>query len=187
MSTDLSIYLEPIKDQRGWMDDFTDSSIGYFIKSHIETPPDMEGVQLAIVGIREGRNTDENEGCANAADAVRRQLYPLFTQKDDLAIADLGDIKAGHSIEDTIFAVEQVATELVKRSIIPIFIGGADYCSLAIYRAYCKLERMTNIVSIDPMFDVDDKDGPLDSYNHLSRCILHKPGFLFNWISNLSR
>ncbi len=176
---DLSIYLKPT--DTAWLDDLPDSCIGFHVRSFAKELPSLLGIRLAIIGIKEGRNSDENEGCSNAADAVRKQLYPLFIHRDDVQIADLGDIEAGHTIEDTLFAVEQVSYELIRREIIPIFIGGADYCSLGLYRAYCKLERLTNIVSIDPMFDVQDSDGELDVYNHLSRLILTKPGFLFNY------
>lgn len=177
--SDLSIYLKPT--DLAWLDELPDSCIGYHVHSYAKELPSLLGVRIAIIGIKEGRNSDENEGCLNGAAAIRKQLYPLFVPRDELHIADLGDIEAGHTIEDTLFAVEQVSYELIRREIIPIFIGGADYCSLGVYRAYCKLERLTNIVSIDPMFDVQDSDGEVDVYNHLSRIILKKPGFLFNY------
>ncbi|NND94674.1 MAG: formimidoylglutamase [Flavobacteriales bacterium] len=185
MKEELGIYLQPIDDRVYHPHIYSDSSIGDFIRYHNPDLPSLEGVDLAIVGIKEGRNSDENESCSKGADEIRKALYPLFIDHDDLQIVDLGDIHAGHSIEDSLFAVEQVAYHLIKRSIVPIFIGGADYCGLGIYRAYCRLERMTNIVSIDPIFDVNDNDGEVDVYNYLSRIILHRPGFLFNF-TNIS-
>ena len=178
---DLSIYLKPI-DQKVFDDtSYGDSSIGDFLRYNTGELPSLDGVQLAIIGIREGRNSDENEGCAHGVNEIRRAFYPLYVDSTELQMVDLGDIHSGHSIDDTLFAVQKVSEHLIERGIIPLFIGGADYCSLGIYRAYCRLERMTNIVSIDPLFDVNDADGELDVYNHLSRLILHKPGFLFNF------
>lgn len=181
MIEDLKIYLQPIDESVHQPHLYSDSSIGDFIRYHLTELPTLDGVDLAIIGIKEGRNSDENEGCAHGADPIRKSLYPLFIGHDDLQLVDLGDIQAGHSIEDSLFAIEQVAYYLIQRNITPIFIGGGDYCTLGVYRAYCRLERMTNIVSIDPMFDVNDNDGEIDVYNHLSRIILHKPGFLFNY------
>lgn len=163
------------------LDELPDTCLGFHVRSAEKDLPDLDGVKLAIVGIQESRNSDGNESCAHAAVAVRKQLYPLFVPRDEVRIVDLGDIHAGHTIDDTLFAIEQVSYELIKRGITPIFIGGADYCSLGVYSAYCKLERMCNIVSVDPMFDVQDSDGEIDVYNHLSRVILKRPGFLFNY------
>ncbi|NNC83817.1 MAG: hypothetical protein HKN79_09575, partial [Flavobacteriales bacterium] len=169
MTEDIGIYLQAIPENLFRGVSFADSSIGDYMRFHDKEIPALDNVQLAIIGIREGRNSDENEGCAHGVDPVRRALYSLFVDTSDLQIVDLGDIHSGHSVEDTLFAVQHVAEYLIARGIVPIFIGGADYCSLGVYKAYCALERMTNVVNIDPMFDVHDNEGEPDVYNHLSR------------------
>ena len=69
------------------------------------------------------------------------------------SIADLGDIIAGNSLEDTFFALQKVASKLIKKGIIPIVIGGSQDLTYPLYRAYDNQEQMVNLVSIDSKFD----------------------------------
>src|SRR3954466_16410404 len=50
----------------------------FTIYSDDENFPDLENIDLAIVGVTESRNAGNNEGCQNAPDAVRRYLYQLY-------------------------------------------------------------------------------------------------------------
>ena len=43
--------------------------------------PDLDGFQLAIIGVEEERNSFDNKGCKDAPNAIRKSLYQLFTQK----------------------------------------------------------------------------------------------------------
>lgn len=177
----IELYLEPVKDAQTLSESGGDSSFAQFAQVHTEGSfPELKGTGIAFIGIREGRGTHENEGCALAADAVRKALYPLMFHHEQLRLYDLGDVMPGHSLEDSLFAIREVAVYLIERSIVPVFIGGPDLCSLAIYQAYCQLERMCNVVSVDPCLDVGSIEEPLNSDNHIAKAIVHKPGFLFN-------
>jgi arginase family enzyme len=181
MSEDISIYLEPVRNAYALKDSGGVGSIGEIIEVNDGKMPELEGHKLAIIGVAEGRNTIENEGCVQGPQKIREQLYQLYFESADFRILDLGDIKAGHTIEDSLFAIEQVNSQLMQLGIIPIIIGGGHFLSLGMYRAYTKLERMTNVVCIDPRFDIGDADEEIDSRNFLSEIILHKPNFLFNY------
>jgi len=177
---DISIYLDPIKKAESLKAISSAGSIGDAMVMNTEGKIDFRGHRLALVGVLEGRGTTANEGCALGVHKVREQLYPLFHSSPELRMLDLGDIKAGHTLEDTLFAVEQVCTELIRRDIVPMVIGGGHLMTLGMYRAYSRLERMCNTICIDPRFDLGDADAPLGSDNFLSEMILHKPNFLFN-------
>ena len=41
--------------------------------------PDLEGVDLAIIGVKEERGAIDNKGCADGIDYIRKALYQLFT------------------------------------------------------------------------------------------------------------
>ncbi len=143
--------------------------------------PSLDDVQLAIIGINEDRRALENQGCAQAPDQVRANLYSLQNHWNKLKIADLGNIKQGHTVEDTYFAVKEVVATLVKREIIPILIGGSQDLTYANYLAYENIGRVVNIATIDPIFDLGHDSENLSSRSYLSRIILHQPNFLFNY------
>jgi len=143
--------------------------------------PDLEGVQIAIIGLREERNAVNNMGCSQAPAAIRQHLYRLFHHWPGLQIADLGDIRPGHRIEDTYFAISQVVGFLVKQKIIPIVLGGSQDLTFALYQAYEQLGQLVNIVAVDPLFDLGQEEEKLSSQDYLSRIIMHQPNYLFNF------
>jgi formiminoglutamase len=143
--------------------------------------PDLENVQLAIIGVEEDRKALNNEGCGLAADYVRENFYKLYQGNYHSKIVDLGNIKKGNSIEDTYFAVTDVLAELLKRHIVPVIIGGSQDLTYCNYLAYQKMEQTINIVAVDSSFDIGDSDKELNSESYLSKIILHKPNILFNF------
>jgi len=161
---------------------YTATSYGKLIKAYTDPDifPELENIQLAIIGVEEDRKALNNEGCGLAADYVRENLYRLFQGNYTAKIADLGNIRKGNSIDDSYFAVTDVLSQLLKKNIIPIIIGGSQDLTYCNYLAYLKMEQTINIVSIDSSFDIGDGDRELNSQSYLSKIILHKPNILFN-------
>jgi formiminoglutamase len=159
------------------------SSYGKLIKAYLQGGefPSLENVHLAIIGVEEDRKALNNEGCGLAADYVRENLYKLFQGNYTAKIVDLGNIKKGNSIDDSYFAVTDVLTQLLKKNIIPIIIGGSQDLTYCNYLAYLKMEQTINIVAVDSSFDIGDGEKTLDSQSYLSKIILHKPNILFNF------
>ncbi len=177
-------YFTPIEvDKLNGVNQYTDSSYGKLININHSggSFPDLENVQLAIIGIEEDRNAINNEGCGLAADYIRENLYRLFQGNYETKIVDLGNIKRGNTIDDSYFAVADVLSQLLRKNIIPIIIGGSQDFTFSNYLAYTKMEQTINIVSVDSCFDIGDGDKDLNSQNYLSKIILHKPNILFNY------
>jgi formiminoglutamase len=143
--------------------------------------PDLENVDLAIIGINEDRNSVNNEGCGLAPDYVRSFFYRLFPGNYTARIVDLGNIKRGHSVDDTYFALSTVVADLLASHIVPILIGGGQDLTYANYKAYESLGRIINIVSVDNAFDLGENEKKVSSQSFLSRIILHQPNYLFNY------
>jgi formiminoglutamase len=143
--------------------------------------PELEDIQIAIVGVAEDRKGLGNEGCGLAADYVREYLYKLYQGNYTARIADLGNIEKGNTIEDSYFALTDVISQLLKRHIVPVIIGGSQDLTYCNYLAYQKMEQTINIVSVDAGFDIGDGDKDLNSQSYLSKIILHKPNILFNF------
>lgn len=143
--------------------------------------PDLEGYQVALLGVEEERNAVDNEGCKDAPDAIRHALYPLFNHWSDLKIVDLGNVKSGLRVEDTYYALGEVFLTLLKYHIVPIFIGGSQDLTYPIYKVYENTGKLVNITAIDPRFDIGEEGESLNSESYLSHIILHQPNFLFNY------
>ena len=143
--------------------------------------PDLENVQIAIFGVLEDRNAQDNIGCGENIDAIRKYLYQLFPGNWHTNIADLGDIQKGSSVEDTYFAVSTLTTFLLKNNIIPVIIGGSQDITYANYRAYDAFEQTVNIVSVDSKFDIGSTEDELNSRSYLSKIVMDAPNNLFNF------
>lgn len=144
--------------------------------------PETPDFDIAIIGVPDGRASLNNEGCADAPDEVRKYLYELFPGAWDARIADLGNLKKGHSENDTIFALSEVLSSLIGNKIFPVVIGGSQSLTYGMYKAYEHMEKIINIAVIDPRFDLGGgNQNDLNSQNYLSKIILLKPNYLFNF------
>ncbi|OSY87363.1 arginase [Tenacibaculum holothuriorum] len=143
--------------------------------------PDLTSVAVAIVGVKDGRGSEENFGCGQNLEGIRKYLYQLFPGNWQAEIADLGDVQMGSSLSDTYFAVSSIVTSLLKKNIIPLIIGGGQDITYANYRAYDALEQTVNLVSVDSRFDLGTIDDELTSTSFLSKILLEQPNNLFNY------
>ncbi len=181
---DISIFLEPVAEKcfsaayRPGKKTLGES-IGIYRNE--ESFPDLEGVDLAIIGVKEERGAVDNKGCADGVDYIRKALYPLFNHWPQLYIIDLGDIKIGKELNDTYYAVSQVLTELMKNKVVPIIIGAGQDLTYTMYQVYEPTGKLINIAAVDPMFDIGNDKEALNSHSYLSHIILHQPNFLFNF------
>ncbi len=143
--------------------------------------PDLEGVNVAILGVIENRNDVNYIGEEFQLNEIRKSLYALFPGSWNTLIADLGDINRGESVEDTYFALKTTITILAKKGIIPIILGGSQDLTYANYRAYDELIPMVNIVNVDCKFDLGDSAKPIKNNSFVGKIILDEPYNLFNY------
>ena len=177
---DLSIYFSPIEIE---LDDPHNNSLFSIIDKYTENSgfPEWEEANIAIIGVKEERGSRNNEGCANGSDVVREELYQLFEPGPEIKIVDFGNINPGESLQDTYYALSNTVTELIKKKVIPIIIGGSQDLTYANYMAYEKLEQVVNLVAIDSRFDIGKGEKEVYSDSFLSKIVLHQPNFLFNY------
>ena len=153
----------------------------FSIHKEVDDFPDLEGIDLAIIGVCEERNAENNEGCSLAPDAVRQFLYKLYDTGLTLKVADLGNINPGHSTDDTFFALRSTVDNLIRKNIIPIIIGGSQDLTYAQFLGYKDLEQTINISAIDSVFDLGNPDEDITNTSYLGQIILHQPNYLFNY------
>jgi formiminoglutamase len=164
-------------------DTFAENQLKNYITSYTSESdfPELEGIDMAIVGVCEDRRAYTNIGCALAPDKVRDYLYSLYPGSFKPRIADLGNIEAGHDVEDTYYALKSTVDYLVRKNIVPIIIGGSQDLTYAQFLGYEKLEQTINVVTVDAAFDLGNHDEETTNTAYLGKIILHQPNFLFNY------
>ncbi|WP_353778208.1 arginase family protein [Winogradskyella sp. 3972H.M.0a.05] len=158
-------------------------ALGRQLKIHSaqEGIPDLDDVNIAIIGVREHRNDVNYIGSDIHFDAIRKAFYALFPGNWFTLIADLGDILPGASVEDTYFALKEAVTALLEKQIIPVIIGGSQDLTYSCYRAYDNVMPMVNVVNVDTNFDLGDSAQPIKNNSYLGKIILEQPFNLFNY------
>jgi arginase family enzyme len=153
----------------------------FTIYSEKDNFPELEGIDIAIVGVAEDRNSTNNQGCKFAPDAVRTFLYKLYGGGFNVKVADLGNIHPGHSTDDTYFALKTTVDYLVRNNIIPVILGGSQDLTYAQFLGYKDLEQTINIAAVDSVFDLGNPDEDITNNSYLGKIILHQPNYLFNY------
>ena len=177
-------FLSPVSDSvLAHSELLSQQTIGKKLKIHSEKYglPDLDGVQLVIIGVKENRNDVNYIGSELNYNDLRKTLYSLFAGNWHTIIADLGDIEPGESTEDSYYALRTSVELLVEKKIIPIIIGGSQDLTYANYRAYDNLQPMVNIVNVDTNFDLGDSSQPIKNNSYLGKIILEEPYNLFNY------
>ncbi|WP_111309208.1 formimidoylglutamase [Confluentibacter sediminis] len=143
--------------------------------------PDLDGVNIVVIGVLENRNDINYLGEEFKLNEIRKSLYALYPGSWTTTIADLGDINKGESVEDTYFALKTIISILIKKKIIPIIVGGSQDLTYANYRAYDDITPMVNIVNVDCSFNLGDSTKPIKNNSFVGKIILDEPYNLFNY------
>jgi len=177
---DFSIFLTPVSQEQITIYSATSNTLG--AKVHFNKGEAISSeFQLAILGVKESRGS-QLPSVKESPDYVREQFYKLYPSNKS-KIIDLGNIKQGETLQDTLFALVETLQELVKKKIIPIVIGGSQELTLAMYKSYENLEQIVNLTTIDRKIDFQQINETTNN-SYLKDIILSRPNFLFNY-SNL--
>ncbi len=133
---------------------------------------------LVLLGVEEDRGALNNAGCASAPNEIRRYLYQLALPTESTKVVDCGNILIGQMVEDTYYAVSEVVEAILDKGNTLILLGGSQDLTYAIYKGYEKANRIMNIATIDPRFDLENTDEPT-SRSWLRNIIMQAPNYLF--------
>ncbi len=175
-------FLKPISNEiLSFKQSLSSQHLGSKIVLHTKNEfPNLDVIKVALIGVLENR--DDN-GVVQKWDLslLRKQFYNMFPGNWSEIIADLGDIPAGNSKADSFFALQQIITNLIKRKIIPIIIGGTQDLTYAMYRSFDNLDQMANLVVVDNKFDLGKQEDEITKNSYLTRIIADQPNNLFNY------
>ncbi|CAZ95209.1 formimidoylglutamase [Zobellia galactanivorans] len=177
-------FLVPVEDKViAHCELFAAQSLGKHTRLHTTRDgiPDLEGVSIAILGVKESRNAFEKKTEKLDVSAIRIQLYKLLLGNWDSKLADMGDIEEGATVEDTYFVVKNTLAALLEKKIIPIVIGATQDITYPAYRSFDGIIDLVNLVAVDSRFDFGMDDELISSHSYMSKIITDKPNNLFNF------
>jgi len=174
-------FLQPLsEDFVAYTQVLADQALGRKVLFHADGDfPDIEKATIAIVGVLDNRG--QQDGKQVHLNYIRKEFYSLFPGNWYGTIADLGNIPAGETQQDTYYAVKTIVAELVKQRVIPVVLGGSQDLAYAVYRGYDRLEQMVNFAAIDSRFDFGKEDEAISARSFLTRMIVEEPHNLFNY------
>jgi arginase family enzyme len=179
----LDDYLEPIDiSSIAERDQFNENNWGPHINFYKGGELDYSLYQIAIIGVKEGRNSIFNQDSSKAPDEIRREFYYLFRNVGNCQIIDLGNVKLSETIKDTYFAMASIIFELKKNNIFTVILGGGNDLIYGQYLAYQELHEMINVTCIDERIDMKNTSPKIvHSESYLMPIFMHQPNYLFNY------
>ena len=170
-------FLTPVnKDQLSDDAGYKEGQIGSAIEVYEERFPDLEEARIVFVGCGEQRGSGVTT-YSYAADAVRKEFYNLFYWHTDIKLADVGNIKAGNSLQDSYAALKVVIHELKNIGKIVVVLGGSHDLTLAQYYAFAEDKKAIDAVGVDALIDININSS-LRSQNFVMELLTAEPNYL---------
>ena len=174
---DLQDFLAPINvAELNDDNEYNDSQMGKILKINEGYIPDLEGMDIVLVGMNEFRG-EAYLPKENSADAIRKQFYLLHYWHQNVKIADIGNIKTGASLKDSYHALKIVLKELIELKKTVVIIGGSHDNTLAQYYAYKDIGNLIEATVVDAIIDLKS-DSPSRSENFLMEMLTSEPNMV---------
>lgn len=141
---------------------------------------DWESADIILLGCGECRGADREAAYSNSADAVREQLYSLYTWHPSVKIADAGNIRQGQTVDDTRAALRTVLHELHMAGKTVLVLGGSHDLTLEQYNAFKKSEQMIHATVADMLVDLDEAEG-VTAHSFLLDMLTLQPNYVSHY------
>jgi formiminoglutamase len=175
---DLIEFLEPVPVHQLNNDEgYTDGQLAKHIHIFEDELPDLENVEIVLIGVTESRGNGFFEADSSAANAIRKQLYQLHYWHTDIKIADIGNVKKGAEITDSYAAIRAVLAELFRMKKTVLILGGSHDITMAQYGAYIEIGKQVEATCIDSMIDLRG-ESPIRSQNFLLDMLTGEPSMV---------
>ncbi|MDG1278102.1 MAG: formimidoylglutamase [Algoriphagus sp.] len=171
-------YFDPVAEFL-WQKKYPDSSFFKQIHFYGEEFPDLKGVQIALVGLKENRGALKVESANRGSTEIREKLYELKRGLGSYRVADLGDLISGETIQETYSKMQEVGEYLMKNQILPVYFGGSHDMDYGQYLSYEKMKKLVSLLTVDAKIDMEEEGPKVDQ--HTQDIILHQPNFLFSY------
>lgn len=171
-----ALRLEDFSDKhQEWNQQQLGSRVVYNLSNELEE----QDWDLAIIGVGEDRSSTLNHGCGKGLNQIRKELYNLYIHFELPRIVDLGNIREGHTVQDTQIALQLIVADLLDKRITPIIIGGGHDLSYGQFKAYENRIHEVDIVLVDERIDLAESK-EVNASSFLRHILMHQPNFLFS-------
>lgn len=150
---------------------------GANIECAIDENFDWESADIVLVGCGEWRGEGKDGNFTAGPDAIREELYRLYSWHPALKVADAGNIRQGKTIDDTRAALRTVLHELHLAGKTVIVLGGSHDLTLQQYDAFRKSEQMITASVTDMLIDLDEAE-TITSGSFLMNMLTDQPNYL---------
>ncbi len=158
-------------------DELNNAQLGYHIKSYTSSFPDLETADIVFLGIAEERGTGNGVSNGAAPDLIRKNIYRLYNWHPDVQVADIGNINAGASLNDTYAAAKAVIAEMIAARKTVVILGGSHDLTLAQYGAYVQQQQIIEASCVDAFINLS-METRLRSENFLMEMLTGEPNFI---------
>lgn len=138
---------------------------------------DWEDADIVIVGCGEWRGESRDADYSNGPNAIREELYKLYSWHPSVKIADIGNVLQGASVNDTRAALRMVLHELHMAGKTVIVLGGSHDLTLQQYEAFKKSEELVQASVADMLIDLDETE-EITSHSFLMDMLTEQPNFI---------
>jgi len=174
----LNYFLDPVNIPLISNDEiYREGQIGKTISVYEDYFPDLEDVDIIIMGCNETRGNGNAKGSDNGIDAIRKEFYSLYLWHKNIRVADIGNIRIGAELNDTYAALKTVAEEIQKHGKKIIILGGSHDLTLAQYDAFRSKSKIIEVTGVDAYIDLSI-DNPIKSSNFLMEILTGEPNFI---------
>ncbi|HYM94618.1 MAG TPA: formimidoylglutamase [Chitinophagaceae bacterium] len=156
---------------------YKDGQLGSIVCAYSEEFPNIDEVQIVLLGCGEQRGSGLIHGQSTAPDIIRRHFYSLFYWHQDIKIADIGNVKAGSLYTDSYAALKTVVHELINDGKTVIILGGSHDLTLAQYYAYAENKKSIEASCVDALIDLDI-GSPFHHENFLMEMLTGEPNYI---------
>lgn len=156
---------------------FKEGQLGRIVDVYQEEFPDLDEVQIVILGCGEQRGSGLIHGQSDAPDIIRKHFYNLFYWHTDIKIADVGNIKSGSLFTDSYAALKTVVAELMNDGKTVIILGGSHDLTLPQYHAYAENKKIIEASCVDALIDLN-LESPFRHENFLLEMLTGEPNFI---------
>lgn len=162
---DLKDYLDPVsidKPASLFIPEESQFSRNLMVNTENNPITSLRGFRIVIIGLPDGL-TGPVPGSDRAADTIRRALYPLARIPGKAKIADLGNMKAGMTFNDTLAGLTHILSCLAGYGPEVILLGGSTALLRAIDSHFRASETGYNLTVVDSV--IDYSPGKKDEYS----------------------
>lgn len=163
---DLQNYFDPVDFAQFASADWANSkhTLGTLLQKNSEKLK-PEKAELIIIGVEEDRNS-VFPGPAKAPDEIRKYLYNLNRIGPRFKVLDLGNLKIGHTVNDSYFALRDICEQIIENHQTLIVLGGSQDLTYGMAKAFDF--RLFNMVTVDPKLDFRKGVKTINSENYLN-------------------